>query len=62
MSNEMRFIQDDDGHWYLINNDDVEKFYRLLDAQDYDEFNSMFSLFNCMHPSKYVITDIRHAV
>ena len=59
MNNEMRFVQDDDGHWYLIINEDVEKFNRLLDAQDYDEFNSSFSLFNCMHPSQYVITGVR---
>ena len=62
MRNEMRFVQDDDGHWYFIANDDVEKFCRLLDAQDYDEFNSLFSVFNCMHPSQYAIIEARSIV
>lgn len=62
MNYEMRFVQDDDGHWYCINNEDLEEFNRLLDRQDYEQFNSKFSSFNCLHPSQYVITNMRNSL
>lgn len=59
MGDEMRFVEDGDGQWYLIHSHDLEKFSRLLDLQDYDEFKSSFGLYSCEHPSQYVITGYR---
>ena len=59
MSNEMRFVQDDDGHWYLINNIECDKFHDLLDEGNHDELNTLFNMFRIGHPAQFTIIEAR---
>ena len=37
-----RFMNDDDGHWYLIPSQLEKEFRDLLESAEYDEFNDKF--------------------
>lgn len=58
------FVKDDDGHWYLINEDDLENFNKIMDraytSDDFVEFDELYARFRVDNPSKYrVIAEVR---
>ena len=51
-----KFLQDDDGHWYMINSEDAKLFNELLELGEEDEYEKFCEKFhNCMinHPSDF---------
>lgn len=52
-----RFVQDDDGHWYLIPADEEHSFeqwvYAMEDGIDWP--GKDFEDYRCDHPSRYVV-------
>lgn len=57
------FIQDDDSHWYAIQESDVEEFSTLLanwdEANEAKFLDKYDSLRIDSHPSHYTVMDIR---
>lgn len=47
-----RFIQDDDGHWYLIPAGEYQEFIKWLDTEDDPD---KFEKWRCEHPSQYEV-------
>lgn len=56
-----RFMRDDDGHDYLIKDEDTELFDKLLnealETDDRTEFIKKFDEYRSYHPSSYSFVD-----
>jgi len=52
-----RFVQDNDGHWYLIPHTEVVMFHSWVYAMDENEDWEGIDYweYNCNHPSNYVV-------
>lgn len=46
------FLQDDDGHWYLVPSDQVDKFLLCFSNSNFDD---SFQKYSCNHPSCYEV-------
>lgn len=52
-----KFLRDNNGHWYLVPETDVESFNRWVEAMenDLDWPYKHYDNYRCMHPSSYTV-------
>lgn len=61
MNENMRFVEDDEGHWYLIPEELYIDFYAWIEAGPYwEDWEGIdYNNFSSLSPSNYVINIIR---